>query len=147
MIVRPIKPRDRDEWLRMRVALWPGDDAGHERDVGRFFSNQSKEPQAVLVAEEDGKALIGFAELSIRTYAEGCDTDHVGYLEGWYVDPDHREQGVGRKLVAASEDWARHQGCTEFASDAQVDNEVSIRAHRACGFEDAGVVRCFRKTL
>jgi aminoglycoside 6'-N-acetyltransferase I len=54
---------------------------------------------------------------------------------------------VGRELVAAAEAWAREQGCREFASDTQLENTVSAAAHLALGFEDAGIVRCFRKTL
>ncbi len=80
-------------------------------------------------------------------YAEGCTTDHVGFLEGWYVAPEARGGGIGRALVAASEDWARSQGCSEFASDAEVDNDASIAAHLALGFVDRGLVRCFSKTL
>jgi len=71
----------------------------------------------------------------------------VGYLEGWYVDPEHRRQGVGRALVEESERWARNQDCTEFASDATVDNDTSRLAHLAHGFVEAGLIRCFRKDL
>ena len=35
----------------------------------------------------------------------------------------------------------------ELASDAEPENEVSARAHAALGFEDAGLIRCFRKDL
>ena len=59
----------------------------------------------------------------------------------------YRNRGVGRALVEAAEQWAREQGCRELASDAQAGNEDSHRAHLACGFEDAGLVRCFRKVL
>ena len=87
------------------------------------------------------------AELSVRRYAEGCTTNRVGYLEGWYVTPGFRGRGVGRMLVAAAEAWAREQGCTEFASDTELENEDSFRAHEACGFESVAVIRCFRKIL
>jgi aminoglycoside 6'-N-acetyltransferase I len=74
-------------------------------------------------------------------------TGRVAYLEGWYVLPESRRNGVGRALVEAAEDWARDQGCSEFASDTDVANAQSTSAHVAVGFEDVGLVRCFRKAL
>jgi aminoglycoside 6'-N-acetyltransferase I len=71
----------------------------------------------------------------------------VAYLEGWFVSPEARGTGVGRALIAAAEEWGRLQGCTEFASAAEADNDVSAAAHRAVGFTEAGLVRCFRKDL
>ena len=49
--------------------------------------------------------------------APGCETDRIGYLEAWYVDPDWRNQGMGRALVEQAEAWARAEGCVEMASD------------------------------
>jgi len=144
--IRPIEPADRSEWLRIRTDFWPDHAHTHIGEIDRYFAGTLAEPAAVLVAE-DGEGLIGLAELSIRPHAEGCLTDRVGYLEGWYVDAEHRGKGIGRSLLLASEDWARDQGCTEFASDTTIDNELSRRAHLACGFQEAGVIRCFRKSL
>jgi len=90
---------------------------------------------------------IGFAELSVRPYAEGCASENVGYLEGWYVIEAHRGRHVGRALLEAAERWARGRGCKELASDTRPDNQQSVRAHLACGFEDVGLVRTFRKPL
>ena len=115
-------------------------------DIDRFYSGTLLEPEGVLVAD-DGDQLHGFAELSIRAYAEGCSTDRVAYLEGWYVEPAARNRGIGRALVSAADEWARRQDCTEFASDAELENEGSARAHVACGFEEVGRLRCFRKAL
>jgi aminoglycoside 6'-N-acetyltransferase I len=100
----------------------------------------------VLLAEDSGD-VVGLAELSIRPYAERCRTSPVVYLEGWYVAPQARRRGIGRALIHAAERWGREQGCDEFASDAQPDNATSLLAHRAVGFEDAGMVQCFRKGL
>ena len=145
--VGPVTAADAPSWLKMRGELWPGSQDDHARQIARFFDGQVREPIAVLIAKDRHGRAIGFAELSIRPYAEGCRTDHVGFLEGWYVAPEARGRGVGRALVAASEDWARSQGCSEFASDAEVDNEASTAAHLALGFVDRGLVRCFSKTL
>ena len=50
-------------------------------------------------------------------------------------------------LVGAAEDWAGTLGCRELASGALADNAVSAAAHRALGFEEVVVQRCFRKHL
>jgi aminoglycoside 6'-N-acetyltransferase I len=129
----------------MRHALWPeGAEEQHRCELERFFA--APQTASVLVAE-DRSGLLGFAELSIRPYAEGCKTDRVGFLEGWFVIPEARHRGIGRKLVAAAEAWARSVGCVEFASDAEADNESSAAAHRALGFNEVGLIRCFRKDL
>jgi aminoglycoside 6'-N-acetyltransferase I len=131
----------------MRTALWPAHgETYHPAEIAKFLAGELRMPLAVLVAEERHE-ILGFVELCIRPYAEGCDTDRVGFLEGWYVVPKARRRGVGRALVAASEDWARAQGCTEFASNALADNELSRVAHVALGFEEVEIVRCFRKGL
>ena len=132
----------------MRRALWPEDGPGtHADEIDRYLARALHNPLEVLIAFDERQRAVGFAELSIRDYAEDCVTDRVAYLEGWYVVPESRRQGVGRALVAAAEDWARAQGCSEFASDALLDNQTSAEAHRALGFEETVRIRCFRKTL
>lgn len=146
--VRPAKPSDAPAWLRLRHALWPdGSEAEHREEIDRFFSGRAREPLAILLAEDANGHAVGLAELSIRPCAEGCRSDRVAYLEGWFVVPEARGRGVGRELIAAAEEWGRSQGCCEFASDTQADNEVSTAAHRALGFMEVGLVRCFRKDL
>lgn len=146
--VRPATLDDAPVWLEMRDALWPEDGAGsHAHEIEQFFAGTLRMPLEVLLAVDESGDIVGFAELSIRSYAEDCVTDRVAYLEGWYVVPEMRRRGVGKALVVAAEAWARSQGCTEFASDALIDNETSAVAHRALGFEETVQIRCFRKTL
>jgi aminoglycoside 6'-N-acetyltransferase I len=132
----------------MRAALWPeGGSSGHAREIEQFFGGALQMPLEVLLAVDETGKPVGFAELSIRSYAEGCVTDRVAYLEGWYVDAEWRRHGVGKALVLAAEAWARAQGCTEFGSDALLENETSAAAHRGLGFEETVQIRCFRKEL
>lgn len=146
--VRPAVPTDAPAWLRMRCTFWlDGSESEHADEINAFFAGRSREPLHVLLAFDNSGTAVGLAELSIRKYAEGCVTDRVAYLEGWYVVPESRRRGVGRALVSAAEEWARAQGCAEFASDALLDNDVSAAAHRASGFEETVQIRCFRKVL
>ena len=146
--IRRATESDAGAWLRLRHALWPdGSEADHRAEIDRFFAGELREPIAVLLAEDGRGGVVGLAELSIRSSAEGCRSDRVAYLEGWYTVPAVRRRGVGRALVAAAEQWGRDQGCTEFASDTELDNVVSATAHRALGFIAVGRAGCFRKAL
>ena len=122
----------------MRAALW-GKEAGDPADLPESDGN--------FVALEDGR-VIGFAEAAVRhDYVNGCDTSPVLFLEGLFVDPDHRRQGVAGALVAAVADWGRARGYTEFASDAEIDNVDSYAMHRALGFAETERVVYFRREL
>jgi aminoglycoside 6'-N-acetyltransferase I len=146
--IRPATPGDARAWSSLRHALWP--DAPRDEltaEAEAFFRGGDPQLHAVLLAENHEETLIGFAELSLRPYAEDCRTSPVAFLEGWYVVPSERRRGVGRALVAAAEEWGREQGCREFASDAELENTESAAAHQALGFEDVGAIRCFRKEL
>jgi aminoglycoside 6'-N-acetyltransferase I len=146
--IRPVTQSDTGDWLQMRHALWPdGTLAEHQRDIDRYFAGDRREPAEVLLATAANDVPVGFAELSIRNIVDGCSTDHVAYLEGWYVVAEARRQGVGRMLLEAAEQWAIRRGCTEFASDALIDDEVSRVAHLGVGFEESGRVRTFRKNI
>lgn len=147
--VRPAEPRDALAWEGMRTVLWPESSAAeHRAEIEPYFAGQfPRAPWGVLLAEDAQGRALGFAEVSVRPYAEGCRGTRVAYLEGWFVQPDARRRGVGRALVLAAEEWGREQGCSEFASDTDPGNEGSRAAHRAAGFEDVGLVRCFRKDL
>ena len=69
------------------------------------------------IAESADGRLIGVAELSIRTDLPSRLGQRVGYVEGLFVVPEARGQGIARALLQASREWARQQGCTGFASD------------------------------
>ena len=146
--VRAVAPADLERWVDLRHGLWPDQPRAElAAEVAAFFGGTALMLAAVLIAVDPAGAIVGFVELSLRPYAEGCRTTPVAYLEAWYVAPDYRGCGTGRALVAAAEDWGRARGCREFASDALADNAVSAAAHAALGFEEVEQIRCFRKAL
>lgn len=145
MTIRAVQATDAAEWLRMRTALWPGDHAA-EIDA-HLRSGSSPLLAVVLVAERAHGGLAGFIEVGLRPYAEGCESTPVPFIEGWYVDADVRRSGVGIALVRAAEEWARSRGYREMGSDVEIENEASIEAHRALGYEEVSRLVCFRRDL
>lgn len=143
--VRPLAESDLAEWFRLRCLLWDEvSEDDHKSEMLGIYEHP--DTQLVVVADVEGR-LAGFLEASIRPFVEDCETDHVGYLEGWFVEPDYRMHGVGRELVRAAEEWARRKGCTEMASDSEIGNELSLEAHLKLGYEVTSRLVHLRKEL
>src|SRR5436190_24337069 len=144
--IRPLDENDLSEWLRLRLLLW--DESGEDDHRDEMVDIiEHADSQLVVVADLGGGRLVGFLEASIRSHVEDCDTDNVGYLEGWYVEESHRQIGIGRGLVKYAESWATQKGCTEMASDAEVDNLVSQQAHIKLGYTETSRLVHLRKEL
>ncbi|MBI3578676.1 MAG: GNAT family N-acetyltransferase, partial [Ignavibacteriales bacterium] len=80
-------------------------------------------------------------------HAEGCSSHRIAYLDGWFVTPSARRKGIGKALIEAAEQWGRTQSCCELASDTEIENHISIAAHRSLGFSEITHSVSFRKTL
>lgn len=146
MEIRELRSDEHEAWLRLRELLWP-ETAREEltSELQEILADPGR--NSVLVAASPGGELIGFVEVALRDWAEGCSTRPVGYIEGWYVAPEHRRSGVGRQLIEAAERWAASRGCTEMGSDAELPNEVSQRAHLALGYSEVTRVVLFSRRL
>ena len=137
---------DHNGWLPLRAALWPDSVADASDEIQTILS--TPERYLVLVFTNENDQALGFAEASIRTdYVNGTHSSPVAFLEGLYVQPASRGQGIARQLVAGVEKWAVDMGCTELASDALVENQVSHSMHEALGFEETERVVYFLKSL
>lgn len=147
MHIAPATPDDLDDWTAMRIALWPDYPPDELRaDAATIFAVAN--PLTLnLIARVDGTPA-GFAEAAIRQdYVNGCETSPIAFLEGIYVAPEHRHRGIARALVERVAEWGRSFGCTEFASDALLENSASHAFHAAIGFEETERVVYFRRAL
>ncbi|MDQ3130890.1 MAG: GNAT family N-acetyltransferase [Acidobacteriota bacterium] len=145
-IVRPLRENDIGEWFRLRKMLWDeSSEAEHKAEMMDIYEHT--ETQLVLVAEVGDDLLGGFLEASIRPFVEDCHSDHVGYLEGWFVEEKYRRYGIGRRLVSEAEKWAKRKGATEMASDAEIGNEMSLKAHQNLGYQETSRLVHLRKDL
>lgn len=92
--------------------------------------------------------IVGFAQCGLRhDYVEGTNSSPVGYLEGIFVEEKYREQGYAKQLLNCCEQREKEKGCTEFASDCELSNEISRQFHMSLGFKEANRIICFKKKL
>jgi len=143
MIIRQLTKHDLLAWHELRVKLWP-DPPPEREEVGRLWLN---ERYVVWLAEDNASNIIGFLEAQVCNRADGCESDRILYIEGWYVEPEFQRQGVGSELMRAAEQWARDHGLLELGSDALFDNEISHRAHTKLGFHEVDRQISYAKKL
>ncbi len=145
--IRPVTAADAETWASLRHKLWPRHTVEElSTQVREFFDRGTPLVAAVFLAGHHGEP-IGFIELSVRPYVPGAASLPAPFIEGWYVEPRWRRQGVGRMLAKAAEEWARRKGHRQLGSDTLVDNAASIAAHEALGFRTVEAIRCFIKDL
>ena len=153
MIIRKSTIEDALSIALLAIKLWPDNTL---ETLAEEFQEMLMDDQCavfLLYTEDNGGQRsngkpIGFAQCQLRhDYVEGTESSPVGYLEGIFVDEAYRRQGYARMLLAACEQWAQEMGCTEFASDCELDNETSLAFHLRMGFVEANRIICFTKSL
>ncbi len=148
MRILPASSEHLSQWAVLRNALWPCDTVAEhaEEAAAQFLAGHPD--GAAFIALDDAGAVTGFAEATLRRdYVDGCETSPVVFLEGVYVLPQARKTGIARLLSNAVAAWGRTTGCTEYASNALLDNHDSHAFHAAIGFQETERVVYFRKRL
>ena len=96
----------------------------------------------VLVAVDDSDGpdgpVTGFSSLSQYRERPAYATT---VEDSVYIHPDHQGCGVGRLLLDALIETARHHGFHTMVARIVSDHAASIGLHRACGFEVVGCER------
>ncbi|HZJ58516.1 MAG TPA: aminoglycoside 6'-N-acetyltransferase, partial [Clostridia bacterium] len=123
-MIRQAGMDDKRAAAKLAMLLWPDNEIDDlKREMLDYIVSDSG---AVFICFDEDTP-IGFAQCSLRRdYVEGTDSSPVGYLEGVFVKENYRKRGIGGRLVAQCEEWAKRQGCTEFASDCELNNSRSL---------------------
>jgi aminoglycoside 6'-N-acetyltransferase I len=148
--VRQMTASDSAAWIDMRAGLWPNDPpSAHPSAIAAILAGSGAACCQTwgFIAETADGAPAAFAELSIRKYANGCESEPVPFLEAVFVRPQFRRLGIGVRLIAHMETFLTARGFSELGSDALIGNHASHAAHRGWGFAEMERVVYFRKAL
>ena len=144
-MIRQANQEDSFMVAQLAAQLWTSQTTEVFKEVFDVLLDRSDAAVFLCLAEDKP---VGFAQCQLRyDYVEGTETSPVGYLEGVFVKEEYRNQGYAAKLLVACEQWAKDKGCTEFASDCELENTQSLAFHLRCGFQEANRIICFTKKL
>jgi aminoglycoside 6'-N-acetyltransferase I len=145
VFIRQMGVADRLVWAGMRAVLWPDETPQqHAEGINQVLKDGGAWG---FIAETSAGAGVGFAEIAIRKYANGCDSSPVAFLEGIWVSEEFRRCGIGAQLVSHIETFLAARGFHELGSDTPLDNVESQSAHLGWGFSETERVVYFRKLL
>lgn len=145
MIIRKATVADAGAVAHLAVQMW---DSHAQEDLAVEFAELLTREDAAVFLSMEGEVPVGFSQCQLRhDYVEGTASSPVGYLEGIFVETPYRNKGCAKMLLAACQNWAKEQGCSEFASDCELANSQSLLFHLSCGFQEANRIICFTKKL
>lgn len=131
--------------VKLAKILWPENEV---KDLEKEMINYINSDNGAIFIYFSETIPAGFAQCNLRyDYVEGTKSSPVGYLEGIFVSKKYRKRGVGKKLLNRCEEWAKSKGCSEFASDCELNNVDSLKFHLQLGFDEVNRIICFKKNL
>jgi aminoglycoside 6'-N-acetyltransferase I len=139
--VVPATAEHEKPWLALRKQLWLDPDEDHRREMGEILA--SPEAAAFLIFASNGVA-VGFIEGALYQERQ----EKYGYVEGWFVLPAYRRQGLGGRLLGTLEQWMLHHSISLVLSDTIPDEyPLSSKAHARHGFKTLMNLQIFMKQV
>jgi GNAT superfamily N-acetyltransferase len=110
----------------------------------RLLQVLQDEGHAVYVAEGPDGRVVGWVQVCARQLVVA---DLQAEIEGLVVDEGHRGGGIGRRLMAQAEQWARERGCQAVLLRSNIIREGAHAFYEGIGYEDIKTSKTFRKAL
>lgn len=127
------------------LELWTECDFEEEYQA---YKNIIKADDEICYLLQENNTYIGFIHLTLRhDYVEGTDDLPVAYIEALYIKAAYQREGFGKQLINVAELWAKQKGCSQLASDTELNNTKAIDFHKKAGFEEVNRIVCFVKNL
>ncbi len=109
--------------------------------VGRFLASSRVSMMSMptwgsFVAEEDGR-LIGFVLAERQSVGYGLPPG--ARIVAVAVHPEHRQKGIGRRLLQAVKDDCRSRGVRQIFSVLRTEDERDAEFLASCGFDAAEI--------
>ncbi len=102
-----------------------------------WFEEILQNPEKVLMVAEENGRLLGQILLNITKTPDDpiLKPRKFVYVDELAVTASHRGQGIGKKLMAAAEEWARTQGIAEIELNVWDENGRAVAFYEKLGYQ------------
>lgn len=109
--------------------------------IEQMFRDSRRFAGRIFVADDDG-AVVGYASVWARARAEDVweGPQEYALVPELVVLASHRNRGVGRLLLSASEAYARSQGCECLRIASLAANDAARALYTSVGFKDHEII-------
>ncbi|TFU00379.1 GNAT family N-acetyltransferase [Polymorphobacter arshaanensis] len=112
--------------------------SGDRTSEALLRADLAAEPAAVLLKWVDGPGAGFDGSVWLQPVA-----GNVWYLGSLAVDPHRQNDGLGRRILAAAEDWARARDATRIRMTVVNVRETLIAFYGRCGYAPTGATEPF----
>ena len=105
-----------------------------EEGYGWFLGSQLKKKDVVVLVAEEAGEVIGYVYAGLEGIDYMALRGPAGALYDVVVDPAHRRQGAGRKLLEAALEFLRSRDAPRVVLSTAVQNEAAQRLFESAGF-------------
>lgn len=104
-----------------------------------LLMKQCREEDGTILVADDGNAILGYATIMTNVVEDGSGDEiayRYAYVGDLVVDGSARGHGIGRRLLAECERYAKRAGRDEMRISVLARNERAHQVYRRFGFED-----------
>jgi ribosomal protein S18 acetylase RimI-like enzyme len=105
----------------------------------RWMVARATDPRSVfLVAEREGR-LVGFIVATVEKEIPIYRLDEFGFIHDLWVEPEYRNEGVGRQMTMLLIERFRAIGVKQIRCDTAAKNDIARQMFESCGFRPSVV--------
>ena len=112
---------------------------GAEKTMRRFLADLARNGYAFVFVAKVGDRMVGFISGELREGSPTFLPKTWASVDDVFVDPDHRNRGIGRALIASVEEWARQKGASGVSLQVAAANGRGRKFYGDLGFREISV--------
>ena len=112
---------------------------GAENTMRRFLADLARNSYAFVFVATVGDRIVGFVSGELREGSPTFLPKTWASVDDVFVEPDHRNGGIGRALIASVEGWARQKGADGVSLQVAAANARGRKFYEDLGFREISV--------
>jgi ribosomal protein S18 acetylase RimI-like enzyme len=113
--------------------------AGAEKTMRRFLADLASSGHSFLFVALAGGRTVGFISGELREGSPTFLPKTWASVDDVFVEPDHRNLGMGRALLRSVEAWAKERGASGVSLQVAAANARARKFYEELGFREISV--------